>query len=149
MRRDANARRRRISSKMSRATFLLPLFLLLLVPAGCGGGSSGAGAPASLRITVWPQGKAGTSVSYSLSCPKGTGTLPGARAACSKLQKIDASAFAPVPRGSACTEIYGGPRVATVSGDLAGKSIKADFSRTNGCESARWDRLAFLFPSSS
>jgi hypothetical protein len=133
---------------MRRATFIL--LLLLLVPAGCGGGSSsGTDAPTSLRITVWPQGKTGASVSYSLRCPKGTGTLPGARAACSKLQKIDASAFAPVPRGTACTELYGGPQVASVSGDLAGKSIKADFSRTNGCESARWDRLAFLFPSSS
>ncbi|HEY5479825.1 MAG TPA: SSI family serine proteinase inhibitor [Gaiellaceae bacterium] len=129
---------------MSRQLLLLPL-LLLLIPAGCGG-SSGSGATTSLRITVWPQGKAGTSISYSLSCPQGTGTLPGARAACSKLQRIDVSAFAPVPGSTACTQIYGGPQVARVSGRLAGKSISADFSRTDGCQIARWSRLAFLFP---
>lgn len=127
---------------MSRALVIL----LLLVPAGCGGGS---GASADLRITVWPQGKAGTSINHTLSCPQGTGSLPGARAACSKLQRVDASVFAPVPVGTACTEIYGGPQTARISGRLAGKSIKADFERTNGCEIARWERLAFLFPSGS
>ncbi len=128
---------------MSRLPLLL--LLLLLFPAGCGG-SSGSGGTTGLQITVWPQGKAGASVSYTLSCPQGTGTLPGARAACSKLRRIEASAFAPVPRGTACTEIYGGPQIARVSGRLAGKSISADFSRTDGCQIARWSRLAFLFP---
>jgi len=129
---------------MSRQLLLLPL-LLLFVPAGCGD-SSGLGATTSLQITVWPQGKASASISYSLSCPQGTGTLPEAPAACSKLRRIEASAFAPVPPGTACTEIYGGPQIARVSGRLAGKSISADFSRSDGCQIARWSRLAFLFP---
>jgi hypothetical protein len=122
---------------MTRALVLL----LLLVTAGCGG-SSGSGASSDLQITVWPRGKAGASSSYTLNCPAGTGTLPKARAACSKLRQAGASAFAPVPLGTACTEIYGGPQIALVSG----KPISSDFSRTNGCEIARWERLAFLFP---
>src|ERR1035437_5703666 len=88
-----SSRRRRISSEMSRAPILL---LLLLVIAGCGGGS-GSSASADLRITVWPQGKTGASTTYTLTCPKGTGTLPAVRAACSKLQQAGAAAFAPVP----------------------------------------------------
>ncbi len=120
--------------------------LLLLVPAGCGG-SSDSGAVTDLRITVWPQGKTGVSISRTLNCPQGTGSLPKARAACSKLQRIEAAAFAPVPTGTVCSEIYGGPQTARVSGRLAGQPIEADFKRTNGCEIARWGRLAFLFTS--
>jgi len=132
--------------EMSRALLIL---LLLLVTAGCGGGSSSSSASADLRITVWPQGKTGASTTYTLTCPKGTGTLPEARAACSKLQRVGASAFAPVPPGSACTEIYGGPQTARVRGRLAGKAIGAVFSQSDGCQSARWSRLEFLFPTGS
>ena len=131
---------------MSRALFVL---LLLLLPAGCGGGSSNSlssSAPTALSITIWPKGTPDKSISYTLNCPEGTGSLPKARAACSKLKQLGASAFKPVPKGAACTEIYGGPQTAIVSGRLAGRSIKAGFQRTNGCEIARWSRLAFLFP---
>ena len=145
-RRAAEQRGRRISREMSRALLIL---LLLFVTAGCGGGSSGSSAATNLRITVWPQGKTGASTTYTLNCRQKTGSLPAARAACSKLQRVDASAFAPVPLGTACTEIYGGPQIARVSGRLSSKSIRADFKRTNGCEIARWSRLAFLFPTSS
>ena len=146
-RRDADNRRRRISDEMRRALGIL-LLLLLLLAAGCGGSSSGSSGPTNLRITVWPHGKGGRSVTYTLRCPKGTGTLPKARTACSKLRQVSVKAFAPVPAGTACTEIYGGAQIAHVSGRFAGKTIDADFSLTNGCETARWNRLAFLLPSS-
>jgi hypothetical protein len=130
---------------MSRALFVL---LLLLLPAGCGGGSPNSlssSAPTALSITIWPKGTPDKSISYTLNCPEGTGSLPKARAACSKLKQLGAAAFKPVPNGTACTEIYGGPQTAIAGGRLAGKSIKAGFQRPNGCESARWDRLGFLF----
>ena len=38
-----------------------------------------------------------------------------------------------------CTEIYGGPQTATVTGTFRGEPVSAEFSRTNGCEIARWD----------
>ncbi len=121
-----------------------PLVLVLL--AGCGVGSAGSSASAKLRITVWPQGKNGRSATYTLACRRATGTLPAAHSACSKLRRRGVRAFAAVPANSACTMIYGGPQTARVSGHFAGRSIKAVFSRTNGCEIARWSRLAFLFP---
>jgi hypothetical protein len=50
-----------------------------------------------------------------------------------------------VPKNVACTEIYGGPQVARVAGILRGRRIGASFNRENGCEIARWNRVAFLF----
>jgi hypothetical protein len=45
-----------------------------------------------------------------------------------------------------CTQIYGGPQEALVTGTFGGRRVWARFSRRNGCEIARWNRIAFLFP---
>ena len=54
--------------------------------------------------------------------------------------------FRPVPRDAVCTEIYGGPQEALVTGTYRGARVTARFNRVNGCEIARWDRIAVLFP---
>ena len=54
--------------------------------------------------------------------------------------------FAPTPRAAACTQIYGGPQEALVTGRFRGRLVHAHFSRKNGCEIARWNRVGFLFP---
>ena len=40
--------------------------------------------------------------------------------------------------------IYGGPQVALVTGTLRGVKVWARFRRRDGCEIARWNRVAFL-----
>ena len=50
----------------------------------------------------------------------------------------------PTPRDKACSMIYGGPQQAVVSGTLAGRRVWARFTRRDGCEIARWNRVAFL-----
>jgi hypothetical protein len=97
----------------------------------------------SLEISVTPGGEAPTKI-WTLRCPDG-GTLPDAAEACSKLESLD-DPFAPVPKDVACTEIYGGPQVADVRGTFQGRPVDAHFSRTNGCEIERWDKVQFLFP---
>src|SRR5204862_197447 len=47
---------------------------------------------------------------------------------------------------SACTQLYGGPQEALVTGRLRGRLVHADFSRKDGCEIARWTRVGFLLP---
>ncbi|MET8693732.1 SSI family serine proteinase inhibitor [Streptomyces bauhiniae] len=54
--------------------------------------------------------------------------------------------FAPVPPDSVCTMIDGGPATAHVTGYWAGRPVDAEFSRRNGCEIARWDRLVPFLP---
>ena len=44
----------------------------------------------------------------------------------------------------ACTDIFGGPESARVTGELHGKPVASDFGRANGCEISRWDAVADL-----
>jgi hypothetical protein len=127
--------------------FILLVALAALVASGA---QTSAGERASvraqLRITVWPRGPDGRSAAYTLRCPSGEGTLPGAARACARLAELGRQAFAPVPRDAFCTEIYAGPQVARVTGLLQGRKLWATFRRTDGCQIERWNRLAFLFP---
>jgi hypothetical protein len=52
--------------------------------------------------------------------------------------------FEPTPRGTACTQQFGGPETATVTGTFAGKVVDAEFTRANGCEITRWEQASAL-----
>ena len=46
-----------------------------------------------------------------------------------------------------CTEIYGGPDVATITGDIDGAPVDTTVDRANGCGIDDWDTvLAGLLP---
>jgi hypothetical protein len=108
--------------------------------------SPGMAATVDLQVTVWPKGKeAGHAVRWSLRCKPAGGTLPRPGRACRMLQALR-SPFASVPPGEMCTQIYGGPQVALVRGTFLGRPISASFTRTDGCQVYRWNRVAFLFP---
>jgi hypothetical protein len=103
-------------------------------------------ASTSLHITVWPHGQGHPGAkTYTLRCGPAGGTLPRPAAACTQLARL-ARPFAPTPKDSVCTQIYGGPRQALVTGRFRGRVIRARFSRTNGCEIARWEHVRLLFP---
>jgi Subtilisin inhibitor-like len=103
-------------------------------------------ASTSLHITVWPNGQGHTPQRmYTLACAPDGGTLPRVASACAKLATLTGP-FAPTPEGTACTQIYGGPQEALVTGRFRGRLVHAGFSRKNGCEISRWRRVRFLFP---
>jgi len=103
-------------------------------------------AATSLHVSVWPNGQDhGPRRTYTLTCAPARGTLHHAAAACRRLAGLK-TPFAPTPPGTACTQIYGGPQEALVVGRFRGRPVRARFNRRNGCEIARWTRLAFLFP---
>ena len=122
---------------------------VLMGACGTFGGSSDSGSGTAttavatdLSITAWPQGQ-GRSRTWTLTCEPAGGTLPGAASACSRLT---ISALRPLPRDTVCTQIYGGPQRARVTGKVDGRRVDARFSRVNGCEIHRWDGVRFLFP---
>jgi len=63
---------------------------------------------------------------------------------CRAVDALDAKVFAPTPGNVACTEQYGGPQTAKVTGTLRGERVDARFARRNGCEIARWEDAAPL-----
>ena len=109
-------------------------------------GLAAAPAPTELRITVWPEGPRGDGVHvWRLRCGPSGGTLPRAAAACRRLSALERP-FAPVPKDVVCTQVFGGPQVARVTGTFERRRVWVTFKRSDGCEIARWNRHRFLFP---
>jgi hypothetical protein len=111
--------------------------------SGCGtaqvGGDEPSGPKGSTELTVVVKTGPGQGKrTFSLVCDPPGGDHPNPSAACRSLEELEAP-FAPVPPDQACTEIYGGPQTATVTGTFEGEPVDAEFDRTNGCEIARWD----------
>jgi Subtilisin inhibitor-like len=127
----------------------LVVVALAVFAAGCAGPLNGTGVtrapPTELEISLSAGGDTVTKT-WTLRCPRG-GTLPNPDEACRRLEALE-HPFAPTPKSAACTLIYGGPQTAEVRGTYRGQPVKARFSRENGCELARWNRVRFLFPPS-
>ncbi len=103
---------------------------------------------AHIRLRIVTTGADGIQHSWVLNCNPSTGsTHPRTKAACAKLNRSGPSLLAPVPRGTACSMIYGGAERATVTGTWGTRRIKAAFNRSNGCEVVRWQRAVTLLGS--
>ena len=79
-----------------------------------------------------------------LVCDPVGGDHPRAEEACAVLDEAGAARknpFAAPPKGEMCTFVYGGPQTAVVKGEWNGRTVNRSFSRTNGCEIARWDAI--------
>ncbi|MDK1474954.1 SSI family serine proteinase inhibitor [Streptomyces sp. 549] len=86
---------------------------------------------------------------HTLECHPAGGTHPAAQEACDALDNAVRGVrnpWQPVSKDAMCTQAYGGPQTARVTGTWSGRPVKADFSRTNGCEVARWDSVTPALP---
>jgi hypothetical protein len=87
-------------------------------------------------------------ITYTITCLGDTATLLGdvplsADQACTAL--ADASVrtrlIGGAPADQVCTEIYGGPDIATIVGTHDGDTVNTTVDRSNGCGIDDWDRL--------
>ncbi len=121
--------------------------LAALALAGCGGGEDeGGGGKVDLRVTVYPNGVAGDSTTWTLQCEPVGGDHPDRDAACARLAALEDpfGKVKPVPR---CDEIPGAsPEVASIEGDFRGRRVEETFDRSSACVFERWDRLGPVFP---
>jgi hypothetical protein len=124
-----------------------------LLLAGCGGDDgavsvqppTGSGDAGTNLTVVLDEDGEGSTRTFTLTCDPPGGEHPDPEAACAALAEAGGvAAFAPVPDDVACTEVYGGPQAAQVTGTVDGTEVEASFSRVNGCEIDRWDALAPL-----
>ena len=127
---------------------VLLLSVALLVAACGGGGSTTRDAQTSVVITLWPQGQGkGAAKTAQVICDPESGNLPDIAAACGTLATpAGRAALDPVGLDRMCTELYGGPAEARITGTVAGEPVDARLSRVNGCELERWQALAALRP---
>lgn len=129
------------------------LSLAALVACGSGEGGSGEGTYPTAELAVTVEHPDADTVSYQVSCRDEAASVTGADldgdTACRAL--LDAGVRSRLiegsPRGQACTEIYGGPDVATITGTIAGQEVDARIDRSDGCGISDWDELlAGLLP---
>ncbi|MFG3012128.1 SSI family serine proteinase inhibitor [Streptomyces cinerochromogenes] len=143
------AGRRLLLASLCAVASLAPL---AAVPAAAAGALPPPGRPEDqgdhLTVVVRHAG-AGRDGTYRVSCHPSAGRHPDAAGACRVLDaqtRWGRDPFAPVPPGSTCTMLYGGPATARVTGTWAGRPVDASYDRGNGCEIGRWDRMVPLLP---
>jgi hypothetical protein len=115
--------------------------------AACGSddGASQASGPtgtlANLTVTVDNDGAkgAGKPAELKVDCKAPTDSQ-----ACGAAAGVSAADLRPTGKDIACTQIYGGPEEATIKGEIRGEDVDATFSRTDGCEISRWDKVKAL-----
>jgi hypothetical protein len=113
--------------------------------AGCGSdeptpAAQGNGELANLTVTVDSDGEQGAPAKQlELNCK-----APTDSAACGAAAGVSTADLAPTPKDQACTQIFGGPETASIKGTIRGNAVDATFSRSDGCEIARWERVEDL-----
>ena len=112
----------------------------LIALAGCGDDDDAAGDPAAadtdLRLSLDVDGSGGKPPREAeIICEHGMETSP-----CPQVAELTAADLAPVPPTQPCTEIFGGPETATITGTLHGEAVNATLSKRNGCEIERFGR---------
>ncbi|MEU7120451.1 SSI family serine proteinase inhibitor [Streptomyces zaomyceticus] len=104
----------------------------------------------TLTVTVAESGHPNADGTFELTCDeRAEGNHPARENACARLDQLaeaGANPFAPVPADQLCTQVYGGPAVAHITGTWQGRTVDARFSRADGCEIDRWENLEPVLP---
>jgi hypothetical protein len=116
-------------------------------PATTSGGPSGATSAGVADLTIVVDSGSGSTTTWHLTCDPQGGNHPTPERACAVLAQHGTTALPAVPTDRMCTQIYGGPQTAHITGTWRGERVDARLSRNNGCEIARWNALVGLLPS--
>ena len=120
--------------------FSVALLVCAALIAGCGEDdepAAQAGSLANLTVEVDPDGPdAEQPETVTVNCD--------AAEDCPEVDALDPKVFEPTPGTVACTQQFGGPETAKVTGTFKGDEVDAEFGRQNGCEIARWEDAAPL-----
>ena len=137
--------------RASAAGLWLGLLLLLSVATlgGCGEDDDEPAAPqtastpagSEIELSIRHDDGDGNTQTGTLTCAGGAPRAAGfltrratAEELCAKARAIRALLTTPPDKGRVCTQIYGGPETAHITGTIDGEKVDRRFSRTNGCE---------------
>jgi hypothetical protein len=97
-------------------------------------------------LTIVINNGSSAAMTWRLTCDPPGGTHPDSEAACRALDAHGAAALPPVPKDKACTQIYGGPETASITGTWQGQPVMSRFARNDGCQISRWKLMEGLLP---
>jgi len=124
----------------------IPLAAVALALAACGGDDDKGDQPAtgsgkSVELRIVASDRSGERRESRIVCDENE-DRPICRTA---LGLAGFLARAP-DRERICTQIYGGPQTARITGTIDGRRIDRRLSRSDGCQIADWDRAQPLIP---
>ncbi len=98
-----------------------------------------------LQIKITPSPDAQVQ-EYLLECdrttPSEASNVPQPEAACALVEESAQGLFFTKPDPTLqCTQQFGGPQTATVTGTVDGRPVQSDFARSDGCEIDRWQSM--------
>jgi hypothetical protein len=127
--------------------------VIVVALGGCGGGSSSSSTPSSSRTTrLVIDAETGPSEGL-LHTSRATLHCDGSATATGFLSGQADAACALVHQGAVqhvrseqhdnrvCSQIYGGPQRATITGTIDGEPVRLTVTRTDGCGTADWQTL--------
>jgi hypothetical protein len=125
-----------------RASALIVVLLTLFV-AACGDDSSSSGGGQTVNLSLTVSDGEGTNAEATLKCDEstaeGTGFLEsGAEEACRNARDLEKLLTTPPPENQVCTQIYGGPQTAHITGSFGAKDVARKITRNNGCAIEEW-----------
>jgi hypothetical protein len=126
------------------------LLIVSLAIIGCGDESAPSG-KAAVDLSITASDGHGTTQRARLRCDGEEQRLSGfggrnADDLCRVAKQLESFLSSePDPR-RACTQIYGGPETARISGTINGNDVNRRLSRTDGCRISDWERAAPLIP---
>lgn len=124
---------------------LLPLLLLVLAACASGGADTVAGASRTELVIEYSPDRGAPVQRQTLTCDPAGGDHPDPERACADLAAAQ-EPFASLPSDTVCTQVFGGPQTATVTGTYRGEQVRLELSRSDGCRIAQWDRLGAVLP---
>lgn len=145
-------------TRLSALGLALALGLTFAVLTGCGddeeSGSQTASTPrGEIELSIRFEDGAGNTKTATLTCrrdlQRAGGYLRDAAPAselCTAVRSIKELLTTQPDRPRVCTQIYGGPETARVTGTIDGVEVDRRFARTNGCEIADYRRAGALLP---
>lgn len=106
---------------------------------------------AAIELTVLYDDGSGRRTTGTLTCrgaeQRAEGALEGRASPaelCAQASGVAELLTSKPDKRRACTQIYGGPQTARVTGEIDGDEVDRRFTRTNGCEIADYTRAAGL-----
>ncbi len=144
---------------MRRATVAAAALAIAAALAGCGDADEPAAqqtattASGAIELTIVYDDGSGRKTTGALTCrgavQRAEGALDGAASPaklCAQARGNKELLTTTPDKGRQCTQIYGGPETAHVTGTIDGDKVDRRFTRTNGCELADYKRAAGLLP---